>query len=93
MQEKLQEDLNKSSERKQEQQKVIQPGSKFVPDVNNKERNLACQFLDHTLAGRDFLKIDLRELMNLVKIGEGAAAVVFQAQYKFTDVAVKKLKV
>ena len=49
----------------------------FKPDINNKERNLACQFLDYTLSGREFLKIDLKELTNLKKIGEGAAAVVY----------------
>ena len=30
--------------------------------------------------------------MNPKQIGEGAAAIVYQAKYKFTDVAVKKLK-
>ena len=29
----------------------------------------------------------------MTKIGEGAAANVFKAQYKYTDVAVKQLKV
>jgi serine/threonine protein kinase len=29
----------------------------------------------------------------MMKIGEGAAANVFKAKYKFTDVAVKQLKV
>ena len=30
--------------------------------------------------------------MNPTQIGEGAAAIVYKAQYKYTDVAVKKLK-
>ena len=33
------------------------------------------------------------DLKNAKKIGEGAAAPVFKSQYKFTDVAVKQLKV
>lgn len=41
---------------------------------------------------KDFQKINLKQITNPVKIGEGAAAVVYKAQFKFTDVAVKKLK-
>ena len=33
------------------------------------------------------------EIKNQQRIGEGAAAVVFKAQYQLTDVAVKKLKI
>lgn len=65
---------------------------KFQPDINNQTKNLAEQFIDFALRGRDYLKIDLKELMNLKQIGEGAAAVVYKAQLKHTDVAVKKLK-
>ena len=67
-------------------------GFGFVPDPDNKEVNLAVQFLDYTLRGREFLKIDMKTVSNMERIGEGAAAVVFKAQYKLTDVAVKKLK-
>ena len=35
----------------------------------------------------------MKELKNPKKIGEGAAAFVYKSQYKFTDVAVKQLKV
>jgi serine/threonine protein kinase len=49
--------------------------------------------LDYTLRGREYLKIDINTLSNQVSIGEGAAAVVYKAQYQLTDVAVKKLKI
>ena len=49
--------------------------------------------MDYTLRGREFLKIDLNEIKNMKRIGEGAAAMVYKAQYQMTDVAVKKLKV
>jgi serine/threonine protein kinase len=51
---------------------------------------LAVQFIDHTV--KDFQKISLKQISNPVKIGEGAAAVVYKAQFRYTDVAVKKLK-
>lgn len=70
-------EVKKIADQKEQTKAVGNPSGKFVPDINNKERNLACQFLDHTLAGRDFLKLDLRELTDLTKIGEGAAAVVY----------------
>lgn len=64
----------------------------WVPDIDNKEKNLAVQFLEHTLKGREFQNLDLRDIIAPKQIGEGAAAIVYQAKYKFTDVAVKKLK-
>lgn len=64
-----------------------------MPDPENKEKNLAVQFLDYIFRGREYLKIEMSEIKDLVKIGAGAAADVFKANYKHTDVAVKKLKV
>ena len=64
----------------------------FRPDSNKKE-NLAVQFIDWVLQSRPHQKIDMLDLKNAKKIGEGAAAHVFKSQYKFTDVAVKQLKV
>ena len=62
----------------------------WKPDPSDKQRNLAVQFIDHTV--KDFQKISLKQISNPVKIGEGAAAVVYKAQFRYTDVAVKKLK-
>ena len=79
----MQKQLDEANKKMQEQAASESKGSKpseksgFQPDLENQERNLACQFLDYTLTGREFLKIDLRELTNLKKIGEGAAAVVY----------------
>ena len=79
MQAKLDEANRKMEQRQKEEVKVntSSKGRGFQPDINNKERNLACQFLDDTLSGREFQKIDLKELTDLKKIGEGAAAVVY----------------
>mmetsp|Transcript_18781 Transcript_18781/g.28924 ORF Transcript_18781/g.28924 Transcript_18781/m.28924 type:complete len:128 (+) Transcript_18781:3273-3656(+) len=38
------------------------------------------------------MNIDMNELTDLEQVGEGAAAIVSKAKYKFTNVAVKKLK-
>jgi serine/threonine protein kinase len=64
-----------------------------VPEPDNKEKNLAVQFLDFTLRGREFLKLDMAHIKDMKHIGAGAAAEVFKADYKHTDVAVKKLKI
>mmetsp|Transcript_33006 Transcript_33006/g.50551 ORF Transcript_33006/g.50551 Transcript_33006/m.50551 type:complete len:127 (-) Transcript_33006:505-885(-) len=38
------------------------------------------------------MNVNINELTGLTQIGEGAAAIVYKARYKYTDVAVKKLK-
>lgn len=56
MQAKLDE-ANKKMEQRQKEEVKVNTSSKdrgFQPDINNKERNLACQFLDYTLSGREF---------------------------------------
>ena len=49
----------------------------WKPDPSDTQRNLAVQFIDHTV--KDFQKISLKQITNPVKIGEGAAAVVYKA--------------
>jgi len=54
---------------------------------------MAEQFLEHNLKGREYMKdIKESELKEKTQIGEGAAAIVYKAKFRFTDVAVKKLK-
>lgn len=64
----------------------------FVPDESRPE-NIAVQFIDWILRLRPSQKIQMTELKNPKKIGEGAAAFVYKASFKYTDVAVKQLKV
>ena len=61
----------------------------FTPDIENKQKNLAVQFIDFILRNKPSQKINVHDLQGMSKIGEGAAANVFKAKYKFTDVAVK----
>ena len=78
--EDMQARLDQATKQREEEKASYQKMAKnrgFEPDIDNKERNLACQFLDYALNGREFQKIELKELTNLKKIGEGAAAVVY----------------
>lgn len=98
----IEKSLNTISERQSSQSQVdvnvsintsATGGFGWVPDPANKDKNLAIQFLDYTLRGREFLKININEIKDMKQIGEGAAAEVYKADYRHDYVAVKKLKV